>query len=77
MVLTDLIDILLMTVRFLINVMVRKAYKVAMVMLPDEVRITSSKDYLPVRRRKKTLRVFKKFIKKNLKILICEKVCLS
>ena len=76
MVLTDLIDILLMTVRFFINVMVHKAYKVAMVMLPD-VRITSSKDYLPVRRRKKTLRVFKRFIKKNLQILICEKVCLS
>ena len=75
MVLTDLIDILLMTVRFFINVMVHKAYKVAMVMLPD-VRITSSKDS-PERRRKKTLRVFKKFIKKNLKILICEKVCLS
>ena len=75
MVLTDLIDILLMTVRFFINVMVHKAYKVAMVMLPD-VRITSSKD-LHARRRKKTLRVFKKFIKKNLKILICEKVCLS
>ena len=51
MVLTDLIDILLMTVRFLINVMVRKAYKVAMVMLPDVVRITSSKDS-PERRRK-------------------------